>query len=362
MTCSTTQRVIRPQVTSGGAFKVIEGIYIVRVFVLGGYIWRRWTIIIMSRLNRKLTQNIEERIPVAVTRTKRFSKKKSEVSKTSYRLPSGMFYRQAEGPKICKDKFIFSAADKGTNKQELEDGKQGCIKVDNSLRMASKHLSDGLNGLQIAVSQINLINDTDGTSFQGFVEEMGANGNISYKLWISLILGKDQIMETVALVGNELKKVNEFLVNQDEEEWEEQLGQYIENQENGVEDEKVMEKLRHLKKQQGNSMMLAEKVTAMNNRIQEAQEAEKMDTEAEKLREQDISALVAKQQTEMNTLLARHRADADENTHKTNATLSEVQNASLRAAAEAAKTVKQAKLEVAIDISEYSKDIVNGEN
>lgn len=332
------------------------------VFVLGGYIWRRWTIIIMSRLNRKLTQNIEEHIPVAVTRTKRFFKKKSEVSKTSYRMPSGMFYRQAEGPKIRKDKFIFSAANKVTSKQELEDGKKACLQVDSSLHLANKQLSDCLNNLRIVVSRINLINDTDGTSFQGFVQEISANDTMSYKMWIEMILGKEQIMETVALIGNELKKVNVFLVNQDEDEWQDQLGQYIENQENGVEDEKVMEKLRHLKKQQGNSMMLAEKVTAMNNRIQEAQESEKMETEAEKLRQQEISALVAKHQTEMNTLLARHRADADENTQKTNATLTQVENASLKAAAEAAKTVKQAKLEVAIDISEYSKDIVDGEN
>ena len=310
----------------------------------------------MSRLNRRTTKVIEEPEPVAVTRAKRFfPRQKPAPAPPQAGAPAGIFYEQEVRYRIPRDVFIPSAI----NKAQYEDGKVAATTMDTAIRVAQKDITNAVEKMRVAAYEIKKLSDTESDHYKGFVDSLSDTKNdISYKIWTKLLLGQGGILEQLQSSNDVLKDINAFMATRPGmgNEWNVQVARFIEVEEDGAAN--TVEKLKHLKKAQANAMLLRQAEAELALRIKESTDAEKEGEAAQNLRMQELENLVKKQEEQLHALLDRHRQSLHEATAEENAKSEEIADAALNATNLLKKGVREARKQVALDVTEYADTIV----
>jgi len=342
----------------------------VRVFVLRGYIWRA-SIVIMSRLNRRLTTNIEEPVPVAVTRAKRFYPKPQSKATPVVRpstAPKGIFYQQEVAAyRLPRSLWQASATGPGVpirraSKQEHADGRQAAVTLDTAIRGTHGFLQKAFYQLQIANNEIERLKDESSERYEGFVEGMGANDEISYPDWADLILNQNGIMDKLEGFDVQLQTLNVFMSDHGGDEWSSKQAGYINRQADLVEDGRTISALHALKNKQAEAVRFAIQANQLKTTIKASQDEDREAEAEQNLREQELEDLVKKQQKELSALIDRHRNDAHEKIKEQIAKRDEIANDSLKISQDVQKQVHEARKEVALDVTRYANTILNNDS
>ena len=308
----------------------------------------------MSRLNRRTTKVIEEPEPVAVTRAKRFyPKQKPAPPAPQATAPAGIFYQQEVASyRLPRELFVPSAI----NKAEYQAGRQSATNIDNAVHEASEDITKALYKLRAAEFEIKKLSDEDSDNYKGFVEAIADQQNeISYGLWTKLILGQGGILRTLQESNLVMKDINSFMSQHAGNQWQLLTAGFIEAEEDDASG--TVEKLKHLKKAQANSMILNSAANELALRIKEDQDEEKEKQAEEDARMQELEALVKKQQEVLGALLDRHRNALHEDTKQAVAKSEEISAAAMKAHQLLKKAVREARKSVATEVTEYANNI-----
>ena len=308
----------------------------------------------MSRLNRRPTKVIEEPEPVAVTRAKRFyPKQKPSPPAPQATAPAGIFYQQEVASyRLPRGLFVPSAV----NKSEYQDGRGSATNIDSALHGASEIITKGLGHLRMAAFEIKKLSDRGSDNYKGYAEMIGDQKNeISYAEWTNVLLGRGGILQTLQESNFVMKEINDFMTQHAGPEWNVLVARFIEAEEDDAAG--TVEKLKHLKKAQANSMILRSAAAELSLRIKE-DEDEKKEAQAEQdLRMEELEDLVKKQQEVLGTLLDRHRNALHEKTKEAIAKSEEISAAAMKAHQLLKKAVREARKSVATEVTEYANNI-----
>jgi len=308
----------------------------------------------MSRLNRKSTTNIEEPVPVAVTRAKRFFNTKRPVEQAvKLGAPVGIFYQQ-EVASYRLPRSLWNPSAAGS-KQHAKGLKMPEL-IDNGIESAKKFIQNALNQLKMVNFQLEKLKEEDSEIYKGYVEGIQASPNISYKLWGKLLLDNGGLLQNQQAINDELKVINTFMASHSDNDWNVEIAKFIETEEDSG--QQVTEKLQYLKKNQANAMRLRIANNELATQIKESQDADVEAVQANALREQELLDLVKNQQKQLNALIARHHEDEQRETKEQIAKRDEIAENALKASKLIKHSVRAAKQEVARDVTAYADTIV----
>ena len=314
----------------------------------------------MSRLNRKPSTNIEVAVPVAVSRAKRFYGTKKPVEPdVKLGAPAGIFYQQEVASyRLPRSLWNASAVPKG--KQQHAKGRNLPEIIDDGIRKANNKIQEALNHLKSVAYNLKLLQEEDSEIYKGYVEGLGANENISYKIWGDLLLGNGGLLQNQQVINDELKEINNFMAGHSGNDWNVSIAKFLETEEDSG--QVVQEKLQALKKNQANAMRLRIANNELATDIKESQDADRQAEAADALREQELQDLIKEQQKQINALLTRQRADSERETKEQIAKRGEIVENALKVGKLVKKGVKQLKKEVATDVTAYANTIVEDED
>jgi len=308
----------------------------------------------MSRLNPRP----EEPVPVAVSRAKRFFHKKlaPAVSKQVVSAsPSGIFYEQEVAPAYRLPRSLWEPS--ASDKQDYASGKSMPANIDNCIRGASKQVQNALNELRQALYYIRQLKEEDSQRYKGYEAVMNANKDISYKIWGKLLLGKGGLLENMIATNDVLSQVNVFMSKHSGNEWNVDIAKFFETEEDGG--EQVTQKLKHLKMQQSNAMLLRSANNELASQIQQSMNVDKEAEEEERLRMAEVEALVKKQAKDLSALLDRNRAASEAKLKDQLANREEIATNAMKSGKLVKRSVDEAKKEVALEVTNYANTIVN---
>jgi ribosome-binding ATPase YchF (GTP1/OBG family) len=197
---------------------------------------------------------------------------------------------------------------------------------------------------------------SDDEEYKGFANAIADQQNeISYGLWTKLILGQGGILRTLQESNVVMKDINGFMAEHAGNQWQLLTAGFIEAEEDDASG--TVEKLKHLKKAQANSMILNSAANELALRIKEDQDEEKEKQAEEDLRMQELEELVKKQQEVLGALLDRHRNALHEDTKQAVAKSEEISAAAMKAHQLLKKAVREARKSVATEVTEYANNI-----
>lgn len=312
----------------------------------------------MSRLNPRP----EEPVPVAVSRAKRFFHKKfvPAVSKQLVSAsPSGIFYEQEVAPAYRLPRSLWepsAASQQASDKQNYATGKSMPLNIDNCIRGAEKQIQTALNELSRAVYITNQLKEEDTQLYKGYQATLDANKDISYEIWGKRLLGKGGLLETMRATNDVLAQLNVFMAEHSGNEWNVDIAKFIEIEEDGGEE--VTEKLKHLKIQQSNAMLLRSANNELTSQIQQSMDMDKEAEEEQRLRMAEVEALVKKQAKDLSALLNRNRAASEAKLKDQLANREEIATNAMKSGKIVKRSVNEAKREVALEVSNYANTIV----
>ncbi len=313
----------------------------------------------MSRLNRRTTK-VPQAEPVAVTRAKRLLPKKAVPPAPAPfpTRPTGIFYQQEEAPyRLPRGLFNPSAA----NKTELNMGKKSARVIDSAINEANLCISKAFDRLNIASGEIAKLTDEDSDMYKGFSEMLGEQANnISFKSWTGLLLGQSGILENLNAMNDALKNINSFVSNHNDEEWNIHMAKFIEGAEDGA--VQTMEELKHLKKAQANAMLVRQAVNELHRRRKEETDINREAEAEQNLRMQELEDLIKKHNEEVSALLEKNSQALHEKTKEQIAKDEEVSEAAQKAQRLLKKSVREARRQVAIGVTEYANTIAKDDD
>lgn len=310
----------------------------------------------MSRLNRRPTKNIEEPVPVAVTRAKRLRPPPAEpVIKPSY--PAGIFYQQEVASyRLPRSLWQPSASDK----QRFAIGKQIPTDIDTYLRQARTKIQNALIDFKNTVAKIAMLKEEDSNIFKGYKTGLADNKTANYKIWGEIIMGNGGIMETLNETNAALKPINAFMAEHSEGDWDVEIARFLEIEED--QGQEIQERLVHLKKQQSNALLLSTTNSELSTQIKASEDADNEALAEQRLRDQQLTDMIKKHEKELNALLKKNNDDARRKTNEIIAKRQEIKLQTMKVRKMVREGVREDKREVAKSVTEFTNTIVEPED